>query len=373
MSSSPKKKMVAQLQEHETHLQNPIFDALYCEEERFDEFLGGEPKIHDSNEIHKNPFAFPFDHDFFWEDEELGNLLSKEKNETHLIFDEINSDSSLKTARNEAINWMLKVIVCYGFNASTAVLAVNYYDRFIISPCFQKEKPWMSQLAAVACLSIAAKVEETQVPLLLDLQVEESKYLFEAKTIQRMELLVLSTLQWKMNPVTPMSFFDHIARRFEFIKNLHWEFLRRCGSVILSIVTDFRLVHYLPSVIAAATTIYAIREIGDDDAVECEDQLMAVLRTSKEKIDDCHQLIMEAMDGLSRKSCYKRKFESIPSSPSGVIDAYFSSDNSVDSWAVALSTSSSPEPLFKRSRAQESLMSLAPLSSMSVGLANPTN
>lgn len=68
-------------------------------------------------------------------------------------------------------------------------------------------------------------------------QVEESKYLFEAKTIQRMELLVLSTLQWKMNPVTPMSFFDHIARRFEFIKNLHWEFLRRCGSVLLSIVT----------------------------------------------------------------------------------------------------------------------------------------
>ncbi|CAI9772975.1 unnamed protein product [Fraxinus pennsylvanica] len=39
--------------------------------------------------------------------------------------------------------------------------------------------------------------------------VEESKYLFEAKTIQRMELLVLSTLKWKMNPVTPISFFDH--------------------------------------------------------------------------------------------------------------------------------------------------------------------
>lgn len=44
---------------------------------------------------------------------------------------------------------------------------------------------------------------------------------------------------------------------------------------------DFRLVHYLPSVIAAATMIYAIREIGDEDAVEYEDQLMIVLRTSK--------------------------------------------------------------------------------------------
>lgn len=154
--------MVAPLQ------QNPIFDALYCEEERFDD---ADPKIQDLTQIHQTPFAFLLDHDFFWEEEELNNLLLKEKNEAPLIFHEINSDSSLKTARNEAITWMLKVIHCYGFNASTAVLAVNYYDRFIASRCFQKEKPWMSQLAAVACLSIAAKVEETQVPILLDLQV----------------------------------------------------------------------------------------------------------------------------------------------------------------------------------------------------------
>ncbi|PHT71053.1 Serine/threonine-protein kinase CTR1 [Capsicum annuum] len=43
--------------------------------------------------------------------------------------------------------------------------------RFISGFCFQKDKPWMRQLAAVVCLSIAAKMEETQVPLLLDLQV----------------------------------------------------------------------------------------------------------------------------------------------------------------------------------------------------------
>lgn len=60
----------------------------------------------------------------------------------------------------------------------TAVLAANYYDRFVTSFCFQKDKPWMSQLAAVACLSIAAKVEETQVPLLLDLQVSFFIYMF---------------------------------------------------------------------------------------------------------------------------------------------------------------------------------------------------
>lgn len=174
--SSSQKKMVAHFQEQESLLQNPIFDALYCEEEHFDEDLGGgfglkEPAIEDFNEIHKKPFDFMFEHDLFWEDEEIVTLLSKEKKQAHLSYDYINSDGSLKMVRNETIKWMLKVIAHYGFNAMTAVLAVNYYDRFITSLCFQRDKPWMCHLAAVACLSIAAKVEETQVPVLLDLQV----------------------------------------------------------------------------------------------------------------------------------------------------------------------------------------------------------
>ncbi|KAH7838472.1 hypothetical protein Vadar_026927 [Vaccinium darrowii] len=54
-------------------------------------------------------------------------------------------------------------------------------SRFILSIRFQRDEPWMSQLATAGCLSLAAQDEETQVPLLLELQVEESKYVFEAK------------------------------------------------------------------------------------------------------------------------------------------------------------------------------------------------
>ncbi|KAM3398454.1 hypothetical protein P3S68_001969 [Capsicum galapagoense] len=79
---------------------------------------------------------------------------------------------------------MLQIIGYYGFIAATAILAVNYFDRFIFGFYFQKDKPSMSQLAAVACLSIAAKIEETQVPLLLDLQVADTRFVFEAKTTE---------------------------------------------------------------------------------------------------------------------------------------------------------------------------------------------
>ncbi|CAA0832809.1 Cyclin-D3-2 [Striga hermonthica] len=352
------------------HLPNPIFDAaLYCEEEeRFDDdgFVSKDPQTNDLDQIQKTPFAL-FEHDLFWEDDELACLLSEEKKQLRLFHDAIKSDGCLKTSRDEAVKWMLKVVGHYGFGALTAVLAVDYFDRFIASICFQRDKPWMGQLAAVACLSIAAKMDETQVPLLLDLQVEESKYLFEAKTIQRMELLVLSTLKWKMNPVTPMSYFDHIARRFGLIKNLHWEFLRTCEGVILSIITDCRLGHYAPSTIACATMIHVIREIeNDDDYLDFEGRIANLLETSKDKIDDCCKLIMEASDDNPRgRLCIKRKHSSMPCSPSGVIDAYFSSDSSVDSWAIGSSMSPSPEPVFKRSRAHDQHMRLAPLSSES--------
>lgn len=66
--------------------------------------------------------------------------------------------------------------------------------------------------------------------------MEQSKYLFEAKTIQRMELLVLSTLNWRMNPVTPISFFELIVRMLGLKSRLHWEFLFRCESVLLDLI-----------------------------------------------------------------------------------------------------------------------------------------
>ena len=44
-------------------------------------------------------------------------------------------------------------------------------------------------------------------------QVCESKFIFEARTIQRMELLVLSTLKWRMQSVTPFSFIEYFIAK----------------------------------------------------------------------------------------------------------------------------------------------------------------
>lgn len=42
-------------------------------------------------------------------------------------------------------------------------------------------------------------------------QVEDPKFVFEAKTIKRMELLVVTTLNWRLQALTPFSFIDYFV------------------------------------------------------------------------------------------------------------------------------------------------------------------
>ncbi|PSS21260.1 Cyclin-D3-2 like [Actinidia chinensis var. chinensis] len=328
----------------ETQPKNPLFtlDGLYCE----DEDLGDYGLRERSETCNEN---------MYWEDDEVVCLLSKER-EASFGQSDLDSNGSFMVARTEAIEWMLRVIAHYDFTFMTTLLAVNYFDRFKSSLCLHREKPWMSQLAAVACLSLAAKVEETQVPLLLDLQVEESKYVFEAKTIQRMELLVLSTLGWKMNPVTPLSFIDHIRRRLGFKTHLYSEFLRRCERLLLSLITDSRFGCYLLSVLAAATMLHVIKEFEPYNVLDYETELLDILKISRDKLDDLNELILELSSnhGHNQSQTRKRKYQSTLGSPNGVVDAYFSSDSSNDSWALASSVSSSLEPMSKKSRVKTS-------------------
>ncbi|CAL5204700.1 unnamed protein product [Lathyrus oleraceus] len=337
-------------------------DTLYCSEEHWeeqDELEFEYDNVSLNNTITNSTQSLFLETDMFWDDEELKSLLSKEQQNPLHIF--LQTNPVLETSRRESIDWILKVNAHYSFSPLTAVLAVNYLDRFLFSFRLQNEKPWMTQLSAVACLSLAAKVEETQVPLLLDLQVEESRYLFEAKTIKKMEILVLSTLGWKMNPATPLSFIDYTIRRLGLKDRLCWEFLNRCENVVLSVIrSDSKFMSYLPSVMATATMIHVFNSVEPSLGDEYKNQLLGILGINKEKVDECGKLMMKVWTEYEEENenrFNKRKFGSIPSSPNGVMDVSFSSENSNDSWAIAtVSVSSSPEPLSKKTKTQQQFL-----------------
>eukprot|EP00256_Glycine_max_P058567 XP_014626722.1 cyclin-D4-1 [Glycine max] len=139
-------------------------------------------------------------------------------------------DLDLLGVRKEALDWIWKAHSYLGFGPLSFCLAVNYLDRFLSVFELPRGVSWTVQLLAVACLSIAAKMEEIKVPQSVDLQVGELKFLFEARTIQKMELLVLSTLRWKMCAITPCSFIDY------FLGKITCEQIRKEVSIVKFLV-----------------------------------------------------------------------------------------------------------------------------------------
>ncbi|CAN7082267.1 unnamed protein product [Brassica oleracea var. botrytis] len=343
-----------------------LLDALYCEEEKWED---EEEEVEENSSFSSSSPTSPLvllQQDLFWQDQDLVTLFTKEEEQRLTCLDEV----YLATDRKEAVGWILRVNARYGFSTLAAVLAITYLDKFICSYSLQRDKPWMLQLVSVACLSLAAKVEEVHVPLLLDFQVEETKYVFEAKTIQRMELLLLSTLQWKMHLVTPLSFLDHIIRRLGLKNNSHWDFLNRCHRLILSVISDSRFVGYLPAVVAAATMMRIIEQVELFDPLSHQNNLLGVLNITKEKVEPCYNLILQLpIDHMGlqieTQSCRKRKnrdSSSSLSSPSCVIDSnpFNSNESSNDSW----SASSSPpqqqqEPPLKKTKMEKPILHLS--------------
>ncbi|KAG1327141.1 cyclin-D3-2 [Cocos nucifera] len=356
-----------------------LLDPLYCPEEQLE--LEDDAPLPSNLPVPAAEAAAEPPEDWA---ELLASLVVKQR-ETHPALSSDGADELyLRSARRGAVEWVTRAAARHSFSALTAMLAVNYLDRCFLSGGvglgLQGDRPWMGRLAAVACLSLAAKVEETYVPLLLDLQVAvaeaevEAGYVFEAKTVRRMELLVLSALDWRMNPVTPLSFINLLAHLFPKTQNGNLTFSSssarlRCEAILLSVIADRRWVRYPASVWAVAAMRHALGqqlEPGNGAAaVGCHEtqHLPDLLNAPKEKVEECLQLILDCTGdsrGGDMGHAHKRKhvFTSLdrhpsPPSPNAVLASCFSceSSSSCDSWAMwpSLSASSSPElPPLKR-------------------------
>ncbi|KAI3959569.1 hypothetical protein MKW92_017442, partial [Papaver armeniacum] len=95
-----------------------------------------------------------------------------------------------------------------------------------------------------------------------------------------MELLILLTLEWKMNPTTPISLLDHIIKRFGLSNNQDWEFLQRCEHLLL-LIEHSKFFHYLPSVLVAEVMLNVIDEVEIENPIEYQHQLMTALKLTK--------------------------------------------------------------------------------------------
>ncbi|KAK9060328.1 hypothetical protein SSX86_021032 [Deinandra increscens subsp. villosa] len=225
------------------------------------------------------------------------------------------------TRRQDSVNWILHAHAHFSFRPLTALLAVNYFDRFLSTAAvsFDGDNGWEFQLLSVACFSLAAKMEEPEAPSLSDLQVSEPRFVFEPKTVRRMELWVMEQLNWRLRSVTPFDFLHY------FIFNLpqsssfnHQSFLWVCSDLIVKTLRVIDFLGFRPSVIAAAAVISAAGE-----GVVIPESYYA--KVNKEMVRSCHRLMEEYLvdtcpwgnNGVRKL----RRSDEPPASPDGVLDA----------------------------------------------------
>ncbi|KAF5461934.1 hypothetical protein F2P56_017992 [Juglans regia] len=190
------------------------------------------------------------------EDEYMDTLFEREicygfKRNESLVF-----GNWVKRARLETITWILKIRAAFGFSFQTVHMSMTYFDRFLSRRSISSEKLWAIRLLSVACLSLAAKMEEVKVPALSEYLLED--YNFDSKVIQRMELLVLSTLEWRMCSITPFAFLYFFLTKLCDIESPPSNIVSRTVEIMLALMREVNLMGHRPSAIAAASALLAL-------------------------------------------------------------------------------------------------------------------
>ncbi|KAJ6335273.1 hypothetical protein OIU78_011997 [Salix suchowensis] len=199
--------------------------------------------------------AYAGDPDTEEEDEYLA-LLANQEPHSGFANDTLVIDSWFRNARLEAITWILRTRKTFGFHFHTVYLSMIYFDRFISSRSIDRRHSWVVKLISVACISLASKMEEVQVPSLPEFQTDG--VIFESKSVQRVELGILSTLQWRMNYATPFAFIRHFIMKFSRQDSPPRETISRTVRYILALMKERHSMSHRPSVIAAAASLVVI-------------------------------------------------------------------------------------------------------------------
>ncbi|KAM1052909.1 hypothetical protein FF1_000433 [Malus domestica] len=251
------------------------------------------------------------------------------------------------SARREAFDWIWKAHSHYNFGPLCVWLSMNYLDRFLSLYELPRGKAWAVQLLAVACLSIAAKVEETSVPQSVDIQVGDPKFVFEAKTILRMELLVMSTLKWRMHACSAYSFIDCFLSKISDDQYPLLSSICRSEQLILSTIRGIDFLEFRPSEIAAAVAICISGEI-QAQAVDIDKAISCFEHVDKERVLKCVELIkdLSLISGSANRG--SASGPSVPQSPDGVLDAACLSYKSDEFIVGSSENSSHSSPDIKR-------------------------
>ncbi|PON90832.1 Cyclin [Trema orientale] len=266
--------------------------------------------------------------------------------------------NNLIVARFRSIQCFIKCRSRFNLSFGTVFYATNYLDRFISMNqyCNIEWKYWMVELLCIACLSIASKFIDTTTPTLHEInQIEDMEHLFEASTIQRMELKVLEALDWRLACNTPHSYVQLFIPNLQYLTldHLHQQhsIITQLFYLLLGAISDTKLVEFRPSVIAVSALWCCLGGFLSTSASANHDSCLTGFFDKEEKDDlvRCHKIMMEmhwingTLYKLEADGEYQYNY-GCPSSPTTVL---LKERNSIRDFNVDLSPFQKHPPRYK--------------------------
>eukprot|EP00538_Stauroneis_constricta_P013548 CAMPEP_0119546296 /NCGR_PEP_ID=MMETSP1352-20130426/781_1 /TAXON_ID=265584 /ORGANISM="Stauroneis constricta, Strain CCMP1120" /LENGTH=321 /DNA_ID=CAMNT_0007590985 /DNA_START=107 /DNA_END=1072 /DNA_ORIENTATION=+ len=144
-------------------------------------------------------------------------LNGGDDNDDAMMHDDDEQDAPADVeCRFRMIEWCYQIVDFCRFERATVAVAISYLDRFLASAAGRavlKDRTQF-QLAAMTCLYTAVKIHEPEAmePKLI---ASLSRGAFTPQQVERMEVMILNAIQWRVNPPTAVAFcqllLDHLS------------------------------------------------------------------------------------------------------------------------------------------------------------------
>ncbi|EEF30818.1 cyclin d, putative [Ricinus communis] len=206
-------------------------------------------------------------------------------------------------ARFKAVQWLIKSRSRLNLSFETLFNAANYLDRFIsLNKCLEW-KNWMVELLSVACLSVASKFSEsTYAPSLLEIQMEDMDHTFQSITIQRMELMLLQALGWRLGSTTVYSYVELMMMMMVINNDFLKSHLRkdlivaRVTELILGTILDCKFAEFRPSIAAVSAIWCGLEELIPSKTSTQLTYITGFLnKDQKDDIVKCHNILEQKL------------------------------------------------------------------------------
>ena len=188
--------------------------------------------------------------------------------------------SALEDDRSKMVQWMYQVADFCKFNRETVEIAMSYFDRLLLSREAAEEAMASTdffQLAAMTCFYTAAKINEPESfePWML---AKMSRGLYTGDQVEKMELVVLKAIDWRMNPPTALAFvreFLEILPKTHLRENLRETVYDLCKYQTELCVRVYEFVPIRASTIAAGALMNALESVSVNSVtLECVESMM---------------------------------------------------------------------------------------------------